>query len=121
MLVTHGIHFLPDVDEILVMKNGRISERGSYQELLQRKERGFANETTDVSATVGSVVIERCQRGGGDGIEKSASNTGIVVVVENRIFLGETIHKSDGHRDLGQGVYGVASRIRPFCRFGRTF
>ena len=37
VLVTHGIHFLPDVDEILVMKNGRISERGSYQELLERK------------------------------------------------------------------------------------
>jgi ATP-binding cassette subfamily C (CFTR/MRP) protein 1 len=37
VLVTHGIHFLPQVDEIFVMNNGRISESGSYQELLRRK------------------------------------------------------------------------------------
>ena len=34
MLVTHGIGFLPQVDSIVVMVNGQISEVGSYKELL---------------------------------------------------------------------------------------
>lgn len=32
--MTHGISFLPQVDQIIVLKNGSISEVGSYQELL---------------------------------------------------------------------------------------
>ncbi|XP_076093492.1 ATP-binding cassette sub-family C member 3-like isoform X1 [Mytilus galloprovincialis] len=35
ILVTHGVHWLPKVDEIIVMDNGRISERGTFQQLLQ--------------------------------------------------------------------------------------
>ena len=34
VLVTHGIGFLPQVDSIVVMVNGQISEVGSYKELL---------------------------------------------------------------------------------------
>jgi len=34
VLVTHGIHWLPVVDNIIVMANGRISEMGSYKELI---------------------------------------------------------------------------------------
>uniref|UniRef100_A0A8C6XH06 ABC-type glutathione-S-conjugate transporter n=1 Tax=Naja naja TaxID=35670 RepID=A0A8C6XH06_NAJNA len=41
ILVTHGIHFLPQVDYIVVIVDGRISEMGSYQELLQQN-RSFA-------------------------------------------------------------------------------
>ncbi|XP_033725267.1 LOW QUALITY PROTEIN: multidrug resistance-associated protein 1-like [Pecten maximus] len=35
ILVTHGIHWLPKVDKIIVMNNGRISEVGSYEQLLE--------------------------------------------------------------------------------------
>ena len=42
LLVTHGISFLPQVDEIVVMKDGRITEKGSYRQLLDRKGE-FAN------------------------------------------------------------------------------
>ncbi|XP_023687022.1 ATP-binding cassette sub-family C member 3 isoform X2 [Paramormyrops kingsleyae] len=38
ILVTHGISFLPQVDNILVIVDGRVSEVGSYQHLL--KENG---------------------------------------------------------------------------------
>jgi len=34
ILVTHGISFLSQVDEIVVIANGVISEYGTYQELL---------------------------------------------------------------------------------------
>ncbi|XP_056153641.1 ATP-binding cassette sub-family C member 3 [Lampris incognitus] len=36
ILVTHAISFLPQVDNILVMVEGRVSEMGSYQELLKQ-------------------------------------------------------------------------------------
>ena len=32
--MTHGIHWLPEVDYIVVMNNGMISETGTYQELV---------------------------------------------------------------------------------------
>ena len=35
--MTHGISFLPQLDQIIVMANGRISEVGTYQQLLDRK------------------------------------------------------------------------------------
>nr|CAD7574755.1 unnamed protein product [Timema californicum] len=37
ILVTHSITFLPTVDEIVVLKNGEVSEMGSYHQLLERK------------------------------------------------------------------------------------
>ncbi|XP_076856191.1 ATP-binding cassette sub-family C member 3 isoform X1 [Brachyhypopomus gauderio] len=36
ILVTHGISFLPQVDNILVLVDGRVSEMGSYQDLLKQ-------------------------------------------------------------------------------------
>ncbi|XP_071154276.1 multidrug resistance-associated protein 1-like [Mytilus edulis] len=34
LLVTHGIHWLPMVDHIIVMTNGRITEVGTYEDLI---------------------------------------------------------------------------------------
>ncbi|CAH1105174.1 unnamed protein product [Psylliodes chrysocephalus] len=36
-LVTHGIGYLSQTDKIIVLKNGQISETGTYQELMDRK------------------------------------------------------------------------------------
>ncbi|NXJ08863.1 MRP3 protein, partial [Odontophorus gujanensis] len=38
ILVTHGIGFLPQVDHIVVLADGKISEMGSYQELLKQNQ-----------------------------------------------------------------------------------
>ena len=35
VLVTHGIGFLKEMDDIVVMKDGQISEQGTYEELLK--------------------------------------------------------------------------------------
>lgn len=35
ILVTHALHFLPAVDHILVMDNGRIAESGAYNDLIE--------------------------------------------------------------------------------------
>ncbi|XP_067934005.1 multidrug resistance-associated protein 1-like [Watersipora subatra] len=45
LLVTHGINFLPQVDNILVIKDGHLSESGSFKQLLERKE-AFADFLT---------------------------------------------------------------------------
>ena len=37
LLVTHSLTYLPNTDKIIVMKNGKISEIGSYNELLAKK------------------------------------------------------------------------------------
>eukprot|EP00062_Callorhinchus_milii_P022853 gi/632981074/ref/XP_007907389.1/ PREDICTED: canalicular multispecific organic anion transporter 2 [Callorhinchus milii] len=37
VLVTHGVSFLPQVDHIVVLVDGRVSEQGSYQQLLERQ------------------------------------------------------------------------------------
>ncbi|KAH9499738.1 Canalicular multispecific organic anion transporter 1 [Bulinus truncatus] len=36
ILVTHGVHWLPSVDSIIVMTNGTISEMGTYEQLLEK-------------------------------------------------------------------------------------
>jgi len=41
LLVTHAIHWLPSVDTVVVMRNGQISESGSYQDLLSH-DKAFA-------------------------------------------------------------------------------
>ena len=35
ILVTHGIHWLPHVDSIIVIVDGYVSEQGSYNELIE--------------------------------------------------------------------------------------
>ncbi|KRT79870.1 ABC transporter ATP-binding protein [Oryctes borbonicus] len=37
VLVTHGITYLPQTDKIIVIKDGEVSETGTYQELLDKK------------------------------------------------------------------------------------
>ncbi|KAF9586641.1 Multidrug resistance-associated protein 1 [Lunasporangiospora selenospora] len=38
LLVTHGIHHLSEVDQIVMIKDGEISETGRYQELMEAKK-----------------------------------------------------------------------------------
>ena len=35
-MVTHGITYLSSVDQIVVLRNGQVSEMGSYVELIDR-------------------------------------------------------------------------------------
>lgn len=57
VLVTHGITYLSQTDSIIVMKDGQVSESGTYQELLDKKgafaEFLLQHITEDVDATEG--------------------------------------------------------------------
>ncbi|XP_059804131.1 ATP-binding cassette sub-family C member 3 isoform X2 [Hypanus sabinus] len=66
VLVTHGISFLPQVDRIVVLVDGKVSEMGSYQEL-QKQNGAFAeflrnyaqqDEVDEDEATVADEVEE---------------------------------------------------------------
>ena len=43
ILVTHSLSYLPQMDNILVIDNGVISEQGTYQQLLDVKDGVFAD------------------------------------------------------------------------------
>ncbi|KAJ3054695.1 hypothetical protein HK097_001102 [Rhizophlyctis rosea] len=34
ILVTHGIHFLPETDTVMLLQEGRVAEKGTYQDLM---------------------------------------------------------------------------------------
>ncbi|XP_057593148.1 ATP-binding cassette sub-family C member 2 [Hippopotamus amphibius kiboko] len=51
LLVTHSVHFLPQVDEIVVVGNGTILEKGSYSTLLAKKGLFAKNLKTFVKQT----------------------------------------------------------------------
>ncbi|ETE72132.1 Multidrug resistance-associated protein 1, partial [Ophiophagus hannah] len=57
ILVTHGVSYLPLMDTIVVLSEGKISEMGSYQELL-KQDRAFAEFLRTYAGTPGLVTKE---------------------------------------------------------------
>ncbi len=62
ILVTHGITYLPKVDQIIVVKQGTITEDGEFEELIDRNGdfsefiRTYLSENTtdDINENLGS-------------------------------------------------------------------
>ncbi|XP_033614348.1 multidrug resistance-associated protein 1 isoform X1 [Fukomys damarensis] len=90
ILVTHGISYLPQVDVIVVMTGGKISEMGSYQELLARDGafaeflRTYAStEQEQASEDDGSKVVDKEEDGvmavTGPGKEAKQMENGMLV------------------------------------------
>ena len=79
ILVTHGMTFLPQVDHIVVIKDGTISEAGTYNELLERKGAfaeilvQFVSEEAEEDDEVQDLktTLEKCL--GKEELEKSIS------------------------------------------------
>lgn len=57
ILVTHGVQYLPEVDFIVVMKDGMITESGSYSELMNKGEdfAKFLNEFANMKDEVDEI------------------------------------------------------------------
>ncbi|XP_026771847.2 multidrug resistance-associated protein 1 isoform X2 [Pangasianodon hypophthalmus] len=71
VLVTHGLSFLPQVDLILVMEDGQITEAGSYTELLGRHAafaeflRSHTNAEREEESEVGDTTPRKTLENGG--------------------------------------------------------
>ncbi|XP_043841698.1 ATP-binding cassette sub-family C member 2 [Dromiciops gliroides] len=78
LLVTHGIHFLPYVDEVVVLVNGKIVEKGSYSTLLANKATFAKN--LKLYARQGSSEGEATV---GDGVEREdEDDSGLIPSIE---------------------------------------
>ncbi|XP_027240278.1 canalicular multispecific organic anion transporter 1 [Cricetulus griseus] len=77
ILVTHSIHFLPQVDEIIVLGNGTVLEKGSYQNLLSKKGVFAKNLKTFVkhSGPEGEATVN-------DDSEEDDDDCGLIPTVE---------------------------------------
>ncbi|XP_072339968.1 ATP-binding cassette sub-family C member 3 isoform X2 [Scyliorhinus torazame] len=95
VLVTHGISFLPQVDQIVVLVNGKVSEMGSYQEL-QNQNEAFAE-----------FLRNYAQR---DEVDEDEPT----VLVEEEEFLGEDALSN--HIDLSDTEPSAAEARKQFIR-----
>ncbi|XP_073096660.1 ATP-binding cassette sub-family C member 2 [Manis javanica] len=68
LLVTHSIHFLPQVDEIVLLGDGTILEKGSYSALLAKKGLFAKNLNTFIKQTgpEGEATVNEDSEGEGD-------------------------------------------------------
>lgn len=102
ILVTHALHFLPHVDYIITILDGRVVERGTYNELIASNgsfakfvsEFGAKNETEgeeqessegdakQKKSTVGAQIMQAEERSTG-----AVSNTGGLVVTWLALFI----------------------------------
>ncbi|XP_066432335.1 multidrug resistance-associated protein 1-like isoform X2 [Eleutherodactylus coqui] len=77
VLVSHGVSFLPQVDMIIVMSDGRISEVGTYTELLEKND-AFADFLQTYALTAEqndeSNIESKAQSNEGKGTEIQKSN-----------------------------------------------
>src|SRR5205823_972539 len=58
ILVTNHLALLPDVDQIVVLKDGTISEIGTYEQLMEKK-RDFAELVANYTSTASEEIRER--------------------------------------------------------------
>jgi ABC-type multidrug transport system fused ATPase/permease subunit len=61
IVVTNAVNFLAQVDEILVVKDGEIAERGTYQELLNQQG-PFAQVSNNLFIHIVAFYVHRIHR-----------------------------------------------------------
>uniref|UniRef100_A0A8C8ZV65 Multidrug resistance-associated protein 1 n=1 Tax=Prolemur simus TaxID=1328070 RepID=A0A8C8ZV65_PROSS len=120
ILVTHSISYLPQVDVILVMSGGKISEMGSYQELLARDGafaeflRTYAStEQEQASEDDGSEVADAEEEGitgvSSPGKEAKQMENGVLVMDAAGRQLQRQLSSSSSYSgDLGRHRHSTA-------------
>ncbi|XP_077481256.1 ATP-binding cassette sub-family C member 3 isoform X3 [Stigmatopora argus] len=96
LLVTHGISYLPQVDNIVVMVDGKVSEMGSYQELL--------NQNGAFAEFLRNYAME-------DIVEEDEATEEIID--EEELFPKDTL---SNHMDMVDSEPGINEAKRKFIR-----
>jgi hypothetical protein len=107
ILVTHALHFLPQVDYIFTIADGQIMERGTYPELMASrgvfskfvKQFGSKQEEKeDAEEIVSGVEVEKEGKGDGD--------PNAVTVLKEQYEKGKTIMQEE-ERNVGAVTWKV--------------
>ncbi|CAH1986538.1 unnamed protein product [Acanthoscelides obtectus] len=101
VLVTHGITYLPQTDKVIVLKDGKVSESGTYLELLNGKG-AFAefllqhlNEEIDDETELDEIT---------DQLNDTAIGEEVRRISRSRLRVSESISESASER-TGNGLY----------------
>ncbi|KAM4656290.1 multidrug resistance-associated protein 1 isoform 2-T2 [Amazona ochrocephala] len=103
VLVTHAINYLPQMDTILVMSDGEISEMGSYQELLEQ-DGAFAEFLRTYANTEQS--MENSDTNSPTGKEgKTVENGMLVSEASGKLMHRQLSNSSTYSRDTGKSQH----------------
>ena len=110
ILVTHALHFLPQVDYIYTIADGQIMERGTYTELMANdgvfskflKEFGSKQEEEEGTGDVGDVTGE----GGEANGENSEEGPNAAVALEEKFEKGGAVMQEE-ERSVGAVTWKV--------------
>uniref|UniRef100_A0A8C7K8T0 Canalicular multispecific organic anion transporter 2-like n=1 Tax=Oncorhynchus kisutch TaxID=8019 RepID=A0A8C7K8T0_ONCKI len=102
ILVTHGISFLPQVDNIMVMVEGRVSEMGSYQELLQQNG-AFAEFLRNYSLE--DIIEDEC----GDRMV-ICDNIAMILLLSGNCQICKPLHNIQGIVDFAKKLHTTESQ-----------
>ncbi|KAJ3255913.1 hypothetical protein HK103_005829 [Boothiomyces macroporosus] len=135
ILVTHQLHFLPQVDYILVMNEGQVAEQGTFEELMNSKgafsalmsEYGGVNEVKDeviedkvkqMDAADAKRIGNMLQvKAGGDARELMQKEDRATGSVKANIWL--TYMNSAGGWFFGIGLFTLIAMLQA-CNFGNS-
>ncbi|XP_067942300.1 multidrug resistance-associated protein 1-like [Watersipora subatra] len=109
LMVTHGLHWLPQVDEIYVMDTGRLTEHGSYKSLISRDGvfakllKEYSEEASEKSKPEGQGKLQKdltqrkCEQ-----LERAANN---------KNMQGETVGAKEEVTSGGSDLYDEQEQV----------
>ncbi|XP_044734303.1 multidrug resistance-associated protein 1 isoform X4 [Chrysoperla carnea] len=115
VLVTHGITYLPHCDQIIVLKDGRISEIGTYQFLLDKKgafsefliqhlqeiqESENSEELDEIKNTLGSTVAAELVQRQRSRISESVSESGSIEKQNGSLKRQRSVDSGSGEKSI---------------------
>ena len=107
ILVTHALHFLPQVDYIYTIADGQIMERGTYEELMANDGvfskflKEFGSKQEDREEDVGIADGIEVEEGG-----KGEKGSGAVAALKEEFEKGKTIMQEE-ERSVGAVTWKV--------------
>ncbi|XP_046739580.1 multidrug resistance-associated protein 1 isoform X8 [Diprion similis] len=99
VLVTHGITYLPEVDNIIVIKNGEVTERGTYKQLLEKKG-AFAEFLVQHLQEVGNLEADAVSEADLDEIKQQLESTIGTDDLQQKLSRARS-RVSESHSDSG--------------------
>lgn len=123
-MVTHAVHILPDVDKILVLREGKIAETGSYDELIARPDSVLAglvkthvDETSSRVKDSPSMIVGSATEEFESAAEQEVQMTAHSKSDEHAAndLTGE---EKSNHGRVKPAVYLEYSRAASFCAMG---